>query len=147
MGVELYLAVVAKSSMLANLTHTDIVLLHAHTTHTHTRTHTHTHIHTHAGQHTHKYTYTQHTHTHNTHTHTHTWPCHIASLIHLHAWGRLNFFTPAKNNIGLNNFVKATRAFLKNHTHLSWQFFKNANKNKQRCTCIKRTLKVVPLTI
>ena len=27
MGVELYLAVVAKSSMFANLTHTDIVLL------------------------------------------------------------------------------------------------------------------------
>ena len=97
MGVELYLAVVAKSSMLANLTPTDIVLLHAHTTHTHTRTHTHTHTHTQGNTHTN-------THTHNTHTHTHThtWPCHIASLIHLHAWGRLNFFTPAKNNIGLN---------------------------------------------
>ena len=37
MGVELFLVVVAKSSMLANLTHTDIVLLHAHTTHTHTQ--------------------------------------------------------------------------------------------------------------
>ena len=47
MGVELFLAVVAKSSMLANLTHTDIVLLHTHTTHTHTNTHTHTHTHIH----------------------------------------------------------------------------------------------------
>ena len=47
-----FLAVVAKSSMVANLTRTDTVLLHAHTTHTHTNTHihtctrTHTHIHT-----------------------------------------------------------------------------------------------------
>ena len=47
MVVELFLAVVAESSMLANLTHTDIVLLHAHTTHACTRTHTHTHTHTH----------------------------------------------------------------------------------------------------
>ena len=46
MGVELFLAVVAKSSMLANLTHTDIVLLHTHTTHMHTNTHTHIHTHT-----------------------------------------------------------------------------------------------------
>ena len=45
-GVELFLAVVAKSSMLANLTHTGIVLLQAHTTHTHARTHAHTHTHT-----------------------------------------------------------------------------------------------------
>ena len=44
MGVELFLAVIAKSSMLANLTHTDIVLLHTYTTHTHAHTHTHTRI-------------------------------------------------------------------------------------------------------
>ena len=41
-GVELFLAVVAKSSMLANLTHTGIVLLHTHTHNAHARTHTHT---------------------------------------------------------------------------------------------------------